>query len=123
MLLVVLLTFVLFRADTFGQAVLMWGRMFGAPGAILPGSLALSLLDPFTVCVLVGALIAMTPVTRLVEKVSPALVSATSAETTPRPPVVFRPSAVTFVGAFVLLVFVLLLLASGGYHPFIYFRF
>lgn len=122
-LLVVLLTFVLFRADTFGQAVLMWGRMFGAPGAILPDSLALSLLDPFTVCVLVGALIAMTPVTRLVEKVAPALVSATSAETTPRPPVVFRPSAVTFVGAFVLLVFDLLLLASGGYHPFIYFRF
>lgn len=116
-LLVVVCTFVIFRSETFGQALAMLGKMFGFSGGVTagrPGALALSLLDPFTVAILLVAIVAMLPVTLLLQP---------RARRTSYAPAVIAPSLLSYVGALLLLVCCVLLLAAGGYHPFIYFRF
>ena len=114
MLLVVCVGFVLFRSESFAQAMFMLGQMFtGFHFEYMAVARASWLLDPFTVFIFVVALVAATPVARLLgarrAKATGAVQSATQ--------------VIGYVLAFCLFVLSFLALSGGGYNPFIYFRF
>ena len=112
-LLVVCVGFVIFRADTLGQAVHIIGQMFGgwrfAPG---DSALGLAQLTPLFVTAFIAAVIGSLPLGRLLKPVadragiSPAVMEALS-----------------YAAAAALLVLCVISLAGGTYNPFIYFRF
>jgi alginate O-acetyltransferase complex protein AlgI len=114
MLLVVCVGFVLFRSESFAQAIFMLGQMFtGFHFEHMAVARASWLLDPFTVFIFVVAIVAATPVLRLL---GACLAKATGA-------VQSVTQVIGYVGAFCLLVLSFLALSGGGYNPFIYFRF
>ena len=104
-LLVVLIGFVFFRADTMSQGVAWVKTMFTGfdanPAAM---SLALEQLTPLYFVTLAVGIVACCPVKNLVKKSG-------------------AYEAVTSIGSLVLLALSMLSLASGTYNPFIYFRF
>ena len=104
-LLVVLIGFVFFRADTMSQGVAWVKTMFTGfdanPAAM---SLALEQLTPLYLVTLAVGIVACCPVKNLVKKSG-------------------AYEAVTAIGSLVLLALSMLSLASGTYNPFIYFRF
>lgn len=104
-LLVVLIGFVFFRADTMSQGVAWVKTMFTGfdanPAAM---SLALEQLTPLYFVTLAVGIVACCPVKNLVKKSG-------------------AYEAVTAIGSLVLLALSMLSLASGTYNPFIYFRF
>jgi alginate O-acetyltransferase complex protein AlgI len=112
--LVVLLTFVLFRAETFGQAAAMFGQMFaGFTSASAPAAALLSeLLTPGTLLLLPASLLLAIPVLpalrRFAEKI--------------RIPAPLMTSGTYAVGT-LLFVVCLFSMATSGYSPFIYFKF
>ena len=102
-LLVVVLGFTLFRADTLAQAGAMYAAMFSGVGLHWLGTAAVwAKFTPAFALTLCLALLLCTPVAR---------------EHTP------KRESVTFIGALGLLLLCMMYLAAGSFNPFIYFRF
>lgn len=102
-LLVVVLGFTLFRADTLAQAGAMFSAMFTGVGLNWAGTAAVcALLTPsFLLCLLVSLLLSA-PVAKRLEP---------------------KREWMTLAGSLVLLVLCMLDLSAGTFNPFIYFRF
>ena len=102
-LLVVVLGFTLFRADTLSQAGAMYAAMFSGIGLHWLGTAAVwAKFTPAFALTLCLALLLCTPVAR---------------EHTP------KRESVTFIGSLGLLLLCMMYLAAGSFNPFIYFRF
>ena len=102
-LLVVVLGFTLFRADTLAQAGAMYAAMFSGIGLHWMGTAAVwAKFTPAFALTLCLALLLCTPVAR---------------EHTP------KRENVTFIGSLALLLLCMMYLAAGSFNPFIYFRF
>ena len=102
-LLVVVLGFTLFRADTLTQAGAMYAAMFSGIGLHWLGTAAVwAKFTPAFALTLCLALLLCTPVAR---------------EYTP------KRESVTFIGSLGLLLLCMMYLAAGSFNPFIYFRF
>jgi alginate O-acetyltransferase complex protein AlgI len=113
-LLVVTVAFVIFRADTFSQALLTIGQMFtGFHFEYACVALALRQLTPVFVLTFIIACAAATPLSITVSNKV-----AQSSEATQR-----AMRTLSYVAALALLVVSMLALSGGGYNPFIYFRF
>ncbi|MCL2323993.1 MAG: MBOAT family protein, partial [Actinomycetia bacterium] len=112
--LMVCLGFVVFRAANLSQALFMLRQMFaGFDFSHLPVARASWMLSPLTIVTFLGAAVASTPyVRRLITQLFGRRQKAWA-----------LVRAASFVGALALFVLAFLSLASGGYHPFIYFRF
>lgn len=111
-MLVVTFAFVLFRADSFDQGLMMMGQMVtGFHFEYACTSLALQQLTPVFLLTFVISVIAATPIKLAlhgwVERSQHSLVIV----------------AASYAFAFLLLGLCMMTLASGGYNPFIYFRF
>jgi alginate O-acetyltransferase complex protein AlgI len=111
-MLVITFAFVIFRADTWPQAVFMMGQMltgfsFNAPSM----QLLMQQLTPVFLVSIVCAIIAATPIKT---KLNALAQSAGKLQIW---------DAVTFVLCILLFAISVLSLASGAYNPFIYFRF
>ena len=123
---VVVASFVVFRADSFSQALKMYANMFGfnTGSTVGAGSLALSYLDPWTLTIFSIALIAMLPVTQVLAPQAKLWkkIGVTNPSSTFMPAIV-DTRVWSLALTLVLLAANLLILAAGGYHPFIYFRF
>ena len=111
-MLVVIVGFVIFRADSLSQALFFLARMFtGFSFSPLSGALALQLLTPFFFAMLVIAVVGCGPIRPLTEKLRALAASR-------------QPAALCLNAAsFVLLGLCILRLSGGSYNPFIYFRF
>jgi len=113
-LLVVTVGFVLFRAESFEQGLFFVTQMFtGFHFEYVSMSLALQQLTPLFIVVFLVAVVACTPIKKLAEA---RLESA-------QPRTQQLATVASYTLAFVLLLVSLLSLSSGGYNPFIYFRF
>lgn len=111
--LVVCIGFVMFRADTFSQGMIMIGKMFtGWEFETLQMTGALSVLTPVFLITLVCAAIGSMPVLpKLKVWVGTNIVKSQAAE------------LFSYIGTVLLLVLCMLTLSGGTYNPFIYFRF
>ena len=113
-LLVVLIGFVIFRADTMSQAVAMVAAMFsGVHATAQTGLLLAQCMTPLTLCALAAGVVFSTPVL-------PAILHRTDALTQN------AQRAVRVLGGAVLLMFLvtdILHLSAASYVPFIYFQF
>lgn len=133
-LLVVTLTFVLFRSESFAQAMLMVGQMFNGWHfePITMARLAW-LADPHLIFVLAVAVIAALPLVPWIRRrlglAADGVRRGTGSRLGQRPVPCLPPCvqrilcAGSYAGAFCLFGLALLALSSGGYNPFIYFRF
>ena len=111
-LLIVVVAFVIFRADTLGQAFGMIGRMFsGAAGVRAVNAQILARISPLAILSFVFALLLSTPLFRALRE----RLSRTRFAT--------GYSVAAYGGTVLIFVLCLLSLVSGGYNPFIYFRF
>ncbi len=120
LLLVVTVGFVLFRADTFTAALGMLGQMFaGFSFTDAHLSFFLQQLSPWFVAMLVAAILGCGPIHSLADRVRAIACTPTSQRTRAQNAVV----AATYIVAFVGLAWCMVRLSSGGYNPFIYFRF
>ena len=117
-LLAVTIGFVVFRADTIGEAVLFIGKMFsGFDFSAAAMAFSVQALTPYFLFMLIVAILGCGPF----EKITVQVQALEHKETlTKRENVVQH---LTFVGAGLLLVWCLFRLAGGSYNPFIYFRF
>ena len=117
-ILAVTIGFVVFRADTIGEAVLYIGQMFSgfdfSAGAM---SFAIQALTPYFIAMLAAAILCCGPLAKLTERVSVLenKETLTAAEN--------KLQIASFVLAFLLLGWCIIRLAGGSYNPFIYFRF
>jgi alginate O-acetyltransferase complex protein AlgI len=113
-ILVTLLTFVLFRAETFSQAAAMLRQMFFgfSSSSAAAATLLAELLSPGTVLLLPLAMLLSLPVLPFLRR----LFERTRI---PQPLI----AACRYAGVTALFVICLLALATAGYNPFIYFRF
>ena len=117
-LLAVTIGFVIFRADTMGEAALYIGRMFGgfdfSAGAM---SFALQALTPWFLAMLLAGILCC----GVFEKASIRISALENKESLTRQETVLQNGS--FVLAMVLLMWCIIRLAGGSYNPFIYFRF
>ena len=118
-MLVVLIGFVVFRADTIGYGFGYIGRMFsfGSPGSY-DMSLALRQLTPWFIFIFVIAVIGCAPIRPLSDKIRQKLYADGSVSTGWQ-----IVSVALYCLAFAGLFFCILRLSPSGYNPFIYFRF
>ena len=105
--LVVVLSFVLFRAESFSQALALWGNMFA--GGLRLGMQSKLLTPLLYAAGLAGCIGCLPLVPALQKKLHGKLATAAS--------------AASYAAAFGLLVLCVLALASGTHNPFIYLRF
>ena len=134
-MLVVTIGFVIFRADTVGEAFGMIGRMFGGYDfSTATMSFVLQQLTPFFLVMLVAGILLAGPAEGLVKRIrfgtgaadfgmNPNGKSGLSegGEKTVGGSVILQ--SVLYLAAFLLLLWCLLRLSGGAYNPFIYFRF
>ena len=117
-LLAVTVGFVVFRADTIGEAGLFIGKMFSgfdfSAGAM---SFSVQALTPYFIVMLIAAIACSGPLHKLTKLVSELEVkeNLTSQEK--------LLQTASFILAFALLAWCIIRLAGGSYNPFIYFRF
>lgn len=117
-LLAVTVGFVVFRADTIGEAGLFIGKMFsGFDFSAGTMSFALQALSPYFIFMLLAAIACCGPLRKLTNRVS----QLEGKETLTRQEKVLQTAS--FLLAFLLLAWCILRLAGGSYNPFIYFRF
>lgn len=113
-ILFVIITFVIFRCDTFLQAVGVIHSMFFAwsfgRASMIP--VAQQLTPLFVVTTLVAVVLAGSMPQRLQKRIVPEGLGSTG-----------RLDGWCYAGSFVLLVLCVITLSSGTYNPFIYFRF
>ena len=117
-MLVVVLGFVLFRADTIGYGFGYIGRMFS--GGLTDSSLSVALgqLTPWFILILVAAVIGCAPIRPLADKLRLNLNGSGELSTG------WKVAKIClYVIAFAGLAFCILRLSPSGYNPFIYFRF
>ena len=118
-MLVVTVGFVIFRADTLGQAVSFLGKMFtGFQFTASSLSFAIQQLTPFFLAMLAAAVAGCAPLSRLSLRLREA--SEQGEELAPKENFV---QAALYLAAFVLLLWCIIRLSGGSYNPFIYFRF
>lgn len=111
-MLVVTFAFVLFRASSFDQGIMMMGQMVaGFHFEYACTSLALQQLTPLLIVTFAASLVAATPIKLALQK------------RLERSKHRLFFDAVSYLFAFALFALCMLDLASGGYNPFIYFRF
>ena len=104
-ILVVICGFVIFRADTIGQAGYILTSMFmGFHAKAAELVLIAKLLTPYNVVCLFAAIVLSAPVSKWIAKK-------------------VKNTAVSYAASLVLLILCILNLASSSYNPFIYFRF
>ena len=104
-ILVVICGFVIFRADTIGQAGYILTSMFmGFHAKAAELVLIAKLLTPYNVVCLLAAIVLSAPVSKWIAKK-------------------VKNTAVSYAASLVLLILCILNLASSSYNPFIYFRF
>ena len=117
-LLVVTVGFVIFRADTIGEALLFITQMFrGADFSAGVMSFTLQALTPYFLFMLLAAVICCGPFARLTQWIS---TLECKQDRTVGENIL---QGATFVLAFLLLLWCIIRLAGGSYNPFIYFRF
>ena len=118
-MLVVILGFVLFRADTISYGFGYIGRMFTgfdfSPSAL---SIALTQLTPWFLVMLLAAVIGCAPIRPLADKIRTHLYGGTAVKG-----VWTGVQVALYIIAAAGLVWCMLRLSSGAYNPFIYFRF
>lgn len=104
-MLVVICGFVIFRADTIGQAVHILGAMFtGVHADAAEVLLIAKLLTPYHIMCILAAIVLSAPVSRWFARR-------------------IRQRAVTYAASVLLLILCVMNLATSSYNPFIYFRF
>ncbi len=104
-MLVIICGFVIFRADTIGQAVHIFGAMFtGFHMEVVEMMILAKLLTPWNVACAIVAAVLSTPVSCWLKRT-------------------IKNEAVYYAASLVLLAVCIMELASGSYNPFIYFRF
>ncbi|TFG82077.1 MAG: MBOAT family protein [Erysipelotrichales bacterium] len=107
-LLIVVIGFVIFRADNFTQALVFIRSMFSINTATAAGSAQLMILMTPSVFLLFGiSIVASTPIKKFIQAKDPTVIS----------------NRLSYVLAFVLWFACLLSLSATTYNPFIYFRF
>ena len=117
-LLVVTVGFVIFRADTIGEALLFITQMFrGTDFSAGVMSFTLQALTPYFLFMLLAAVICCGPFARLTQWIS---TLECKQDRTVGENIL---QGATFVLAFLLLLWCIIRLAGGSYNPFIYFRF
>lgn len=113
-LLVTIIAFVFFRADTLGDACRFIGRMFTPDFGKTGYTIFMSQLTPMYLMMLAAAAIFSMPVIRAA---SEKLRSSGSARTAG------AAEAISYIASLVLLALCIVTLSSASYNPFIYFRF
>ena len=117
-LLAVTIGFVLFRADTIGEAVTFVSRMFsGANMNAQSMAFALQALTPYFIVMLLAGILCCGPFSGLTQRVR----DLESKQTLTAGENLLQKA--TFFVAFFLLAWCMVRLAGGSYNPFIYFRF
>ena len=112
LMIVVTVGFVIFRAESIGQAFVMIGKMFaGFDFGKGPMSLALQQFTPFFIAMLVVAVVASGGLNRI-----QALINCEEGKSS-------KFEIASYVLSMLLLFWCILRLSSGSYNPFIYFRF
>lgn len=117
-LLVVLLGFVVFRADTIGYGFGYIGRMFAGGFETAALSAAVGQLTPWFLFILVVAVIGCAPIRPLADKIRANLYGEGALSKGWQ-----AVQIALYAAAFVGLVWCILRLSPSGYNPFIYFRF
>ncbi len=117
-MLVVVVGFVIFRADTLGEACGMIGQMF-AGFTFTPAqmSFALMQLTPYFIVMFAAAVFFCGPAERLVKRLRAAGEEEQQGEAAK------AAQTVLYLTALILLCWCVLRLSGGAYNPFIYFRF
>ena len=111
-LLVVVITFVLFRADTIGQGIGIIANMFnGAKGIASVNAEVLGCVNPFFIVAFMLGILACMPI-------YPKIREAISKKANYK---IYNYA--TYVGSIAVFILCILLLVSSQYNPFIYFRF
>ena len=108
---IVVIGFVIFRADSVTYGISYIGRMFAFDVSSVSSAVTLSILTPVMIFTLVAAFIACCPVVQLIGK---------KTENTASGPVW---SALSYVLSVLLFTACIMTLAADSYNPFIYFRF
>ena len=117
-LLAVTIGFVIFRADTMGEAVVFIGKMFsGFDFSAATVSYTVQALTPWFIAMLIAAIIGCAPISKLADSVR----ALENKETLTKRENILQTA--TFVLAVLLFVWCIIRLAGGSYNPFIYFRF
>ena len=117
-LLTVTLGFVLFRADTIGEALIFISRMFsGTDFSAVSMSFTVQALTPYFIFMLLMAIFCCGPFDKLAEQVR----KLEDKEVLTQKETVVQN--LSFVLSCLLLVWCIIRLAGGSYNPFIYFRF
>jgi alginate O-acetyltransferase complex protein AlgI len=117
-LLAVTVGFVIFRADTISEAVTFIAKMFSgfdfSAGAM---SFTVQALTPYFIVMVIAAIVCCGPLSKLTERIT-LLENRESLCSSD-----LRLQTVTFVMAWLLLVWCIIRLTGSSYNPFIYFRF
>ena len=119
-MLVVVLGFVVFRADTISYGITYIGKMFaGFDFTAESMSLALSQLTPWFIAMLVVAVIGCAPIRPLTKKIQEHAHGGTTALSTKWKII----QIALYILSFVMLLWCIVRLSGTAYNPFIYFRF
>ena len=113
----VTLSFVIFRAESVGEAFAFIGKMFTGFSAVTYSSIAFRVLNPWFLVMLIAAVIFCAPLAPLTDRIR----GLKDKENLSRAEKVVQIAC--FAVSIVLLVWCLLRLSTGAYNPFIYFRF